>query len=176
MARRQREIYIIDGYNVINFWLELRALQKDISEARDRLTHIMAEYGEYEKLDVVIVFDALFTEDEEHIETVNKHLRVIYTGSGETADSRIERLSYDYVRDGREVHVVTSDGAEQSVVLGAGAYRIPSGEFERMVRRTKKRIKDEYLGKVTLPAVRNEVFAHLDSDTMEKLEALRRKR
>ncbi len=175
MARRKREIYIIDGYNVINFWSELRALQKDISEARDRLIHILAEYGEYEKLDVVIVYDALFTEDDEHIEVVNKHLKVIYTGSGETADSRIERLSYDYVRDGREVHVVTSDGAEQSVVLGAGAYRIPSGEFERRVHRTKKRIKDEYLGKVTLPAVRNEVFSHLDNETMKKLEALRRK-
>ena len=170
-----REQYFIDGYNIINSWPELSG-RKDLSEARDWLVHVLAEYGAYQKVDIVVVFDALFTADEEHWEKKNAHFSIVYTGEGETADSRIERLAYDAVRDGREVHVVTSDGAEQSVILGAGAYRIPSLEFRRDVRQVKKRIRDEYLGRIRLPYVRNEVTDHLDASTAAKLDALRKRR
>ncbi len=173
--RRQREHFIVDGYNVINAWPELIALQKDLSEARDRLIHALAEYGAYEKYDVTVVFDALFTADAEHYEKLSDHLDIIYTGEGETADSYIERLAYDSVRRGREVHVVTSDGAEQAVILGAGAYRISSLEFRKVVRKTKKKIREEYLGKVTLPLRRNEVGSRIDSETAAKLDELRKK-
>lgn len=174
MRKKPREHYIVDGYNVINLWPELVNLRNDLSEAMDRLVHILAEYGAYEKYDMTVVFDALFTADDERIEQVNKHLEVVYTGRGETADSYIERLAYDSVRMGREVHVVTSDGAEQSVILGAGAYRHPSGEFHRMVKRAKKEIKDKYLGKVVLPLSRNEIASRIDEETLAKLDALRK--
>lgn len=150
------------------------ALRNDLSEARDKLVHMLAEYGAYEKYDMTVVFDALFTADDERVEQVNKHLEVVYTGKGETADSYIERLAYDSVRMGREVHVVTSDGAEQAVILGAGAYRHPSGEFHRMVKRAKKEIKDKYLGKVVLPISRNEIGSRIDAETLAKLDALRK--
>lgn len=171
--KRQREHFIVDGYNVINVWPELVKLT-DLSEARDRLVHALAEYGAYEKYDVTVVFDALFTADEEHYEKVNAHLDVVYTGEGETADSYIERLAYDSVRRGREVHVVTSDGAEQSLILGAGAYRMPSREFHRIICRTKKKIREEYLSKVVLPLSRNEVASRIDSNTAAKLDAIRK--
>lgn len=174
MRKKPREHYIVDGYNVINLWPELVALRNDLSEARDRLVHMLAEYGAYEKFDMTVVFDALFTADDERIEVVNQHLEVVYTGKGETADSYIERLAYDSVRMGREVHVVTSDGAEQSVILGAGAYRHPSGEFYRMVKRAKKEIRDKYLGKVVLPVSRNEIASRIDAETLAKLDALRK--
>ena len=174
MKKKPREHYIVDGYNVINSWPELVALRGDLSEARDRLVHILAEYGAYEKYNMTVVFDALFTVDAEHVEKVNEHLEVVYTGKGETADSYIERLAYESVRRGREVHVVTSDGAEQSVILGAGAYRHPSKEFHRLVRKTKKEIRDKYLGKVVLPVSRNEIASRVDAATLAKLDALRK--
>ena len=172
--RRQREHFIIDGYNVINSWPELIKLQDDLSKARDELVHILTEYGAYENYDIVVVFDAMFTEDEEHHESINDHMQVIYTGAGETADSCIERLAYALVRQGREVHVVTSDGAEQSVILGAGAYRIPSLEFRKFVQRTRKMLQKEYLGPVTNPVIRLEVQDRLDADTVKKMDALRK--
>ena len=173
---KKREHYIVDGYNVIHAWPELKKLQTDLSEARDRLIHVLSEYGAYEKYDVTIVFDALFTEDEEHIEQMGKHLTVIYTGAGETADSCIERLAYESVRKGREVHVVSSDGTVESVILGVGAYRHPALEFHRSVRRVKQHLQEKYLGPVRLPLVRNEVGDRLDSDTAAKLDALRKQR
>ena len=174
MKKKPREYYIIDGYNVINSWPELARLSGNLSEARDQLIHMLVEYGAYEKYNMTVVFDALFTDDEEHAEKINPHFEVVYTGRGETADSYIERLAYDYVRQGNEVHVVTSDGAEQAVILGAGAYRHPSGEFYRTMKRAKKELRRSYLDKVKLPVSRNEIADNLDEVTLAKLDALRK--
>ena len=174
MKRQKREHFIIDGYNVINAWPELIALRSDLEHARDTLIHILAEYGAYENYDVTIVFDALFTADEEHCEKLNEHLDIVYTGEGETADSYIERLAYASVRLGREVHVVTSDGAEQSVILGAGAYRMPSGELHKTVQKVKKKIRDEYTGNKVLPINRSELGSRIDGEMAAKLDKIRK--
>jgi protein of hypothetical function DUF901 len=177
MARaRECEYYIVDGYNVINAWPELIRLRGNLDEARDVLVRILAEYGAFENYEMTIVFDALFTEAEERVIELGRHLRVIYTGAGETADSCIERIAYRAVREGREVHVVTSDSAEQSVILGAGAYRIPSPELRRSVKKAKKLMKAEYIMKHTQPAGRIEVHERLDPATVAQLEELRRKK
>ena len=110
---------------------------------------------------------------ETHREEVAGDFEVIYTGEGVTADSCIERLAYESVRTSREVHVVTSDGAEQSAILGAGAYRISSAELWRRVKKTKKKIADEYLGEVTLHLSHNEDGSRIDSRTAAKLDGLR---
>ncbi len=175
MARqRESAYYLVDGYNVINAWPELIRLRESLDEARDVLVRILAEYGAFENYEMTIVFDALFTEDEERVLALSDRLRVIYTGAGETADSCIERLAYRAVRDGREVHVVTSDRAEQSVILGAGAYRIPSPELRRAVKKAKKLMRAEYIAAHTQPIGRIEVHERLDRDTVARLEALRR--
>lgn len=177
MARaRECEYYIVDGYNVINAWPELIRLRGNLDEARDVLVRILAEYGAFENYEMTIVFDALFTEDEERVIELGRRLRVIYTGAGETADSCIERIAYRAVREGREVHVVTSDSAEQSVILGAGAYRIPSPELRRSVKKAKNLMKAEYIMKHTQPAGRIEVHERLDPATVAQLEELRRKK
>lgn len=174
MRRQKREHLIIDGYNVINAWPELIAMRDNLEYARDQLIHIMAEYGAYECYDVTIVFDALFTAQEQTCEKINEHLRIIYTAEGETADSYIERLAYDSVRAGREVYVVTSDGAEQSVILGAGAYRIPARELRSSIKKAKKKIQEEYTGKHVLPLNRRELGSRIDGETAAKLDEIRK--
>ena len=177
MARqRDSEYYLIDGYNVINAWPELIRLRGNLDEARDVLVHILTEYGAFENYEMTIVFDAFFTEDEEHELQITDRMKVIYTGAGETADSCIERLAYMAVRTGREVHVVTSDGAEQSVILGAGAYRITSPELRRSVKKAKKLMKTEYIRAHMQPLGRIEVHERLDRDTLARLEEMRRKK
>ncbi|QNH53623.1 NYN domain-containing protein [Selenomonas timonae] len=177
MARqRESEYYLIDGYNVINAWPELIRLRGNLDEARDVLVHILTEYGAFENYEMTVVFDAFFTEDDEHELQITDRMKVIYTGAGETADSCIERLAYTAVRAGREVHVVTSDGAEQSVILGAGAYRITSPELRRSVKKSKKQMKAEYIGAHTQSLGRIEVHERLDRDTLARLEEMRRKK
>lgn len=173
MRTGRKSHYLVDGYNVIHAWEELSSLLHDLAHARDRLIFLLSEYGAYEAADITIVFDAPHTEGEAKKELYGKHLTVIYTGVGETADTVIERIAYA-LSTTCEVYVVTSDGAEQSVVLGAGAYRIPSRELERRVKRVKAKLQRDYLGEVTLPLVRNEVGSRLDAETAKKLDALRK--
>ena len=174
--QKEPEYYLVDGYNVINAWPELIRLRGNLDEARDVLVHILTEYGAFENYEMTVVFDAFFTEDEEHALQITDRMKVIYTGAGETADSCIERLAYTAVRAGREVYVVTSDGAEQSVILGAGAYRITSPELRRSVKKAKKLMKTEYIGAHTQPLGRIEVHERLDRDTLARLEELRRRK
>ena len=171
---RPRPHYLVDGYNLIHAWEELRELELYI--ARDRLTHLLIEYGGYEQFNITLVFDAAFTEDDEKIEDYGEHFRVIYTASGESADKVIERLTYELIRRRKEVHVVSSDAVIETVILGAGAYRHPSREFCRAVKRAKQQLRKEYLGNVTLPVVRSEVGDRLDQNVFAKLDALRRRK
>ncbi len=169
-----REHYLVDGYNLIHAWEELRELELYI--ARDRLTHLLIEYGGYEQFNIILVFDAAFTEDDEKIEDYGEHFRVIYTAGGESADKVIERLTYELIHRRKEVHVVSSDAVIETVILGAGAYRHPSREFCRAVKRAKQQLRKEYLGNVTLPVVRSEVGDRLDQNVFAKLDALRRRK
>ena len=57
---------------------------------------------------------------------------VVYTKEAETADAYIEKTTYEIAREHR-VRVVTSDGAEQLIILGHGALRLPAVSFRREV-------------------------------------------
>jgi len=65
---------------------------------------------------------------------------VVYTKEAETADMYIERVTHKLCRDAR-VRVATSDGLEQIIILGNGAYRVSAEEFRREVADTEKEIR-----------------------------------
>ncbi len=174
MAEKEREYFIIDGYNLIYASKELSGMLADFAAARDRLVHIVSEYGAYEKIDVTIVFDAPNTAEEEQQQEIGEHCRVVYTKAEETADSYIERLAYELARKKKVVRVVSSDSAIESVILGAGGVRVPSREFMNAIRRAKKHLRREYLGNVTIPLARHDVSTRLDEETLSELNRLRR--
>ena len=169
---KKRPHYLVDGYNLIHVWQEINT--DDLETARNFLIRSLHEYGAYEKFEITLVFDAARSEDEERKEIYDDFFRVIYSGFNETADNVIERLSYEEVQKKREVHVVSSDATIETVILGAGAYRHPSREFYRAVKRAKQHLRKEYLGNVTLPVRRNEVGDRIGADVFAKLEELRR--
>ncbi|MBE8949924.1 MAG: NYN domain-containing protein [Quinella sp. 3Q1] len=169
---KKRPHYLVDGYNLIHVWQEINT--DDLATAREFLIRNLHEYGAYEKFEITLVFDAARNEDEERTEVFDNFFRVVYSGFNETADSVIERLSYEEVRKRREVHVVSSDATIETVILGAGAYRHPSAEFYRAIKRAKQHLRKEYLGNVTLPVQRNEVGDRIGADVFAKLEKLRR--
>lgn len=175
---RHEKYMIVDGYNVINAWDFLQKISnEDLEFARDKLIHLLVEFGQYEKYDMTIVFDAQYTNAEENVNEITPHCKVVYTKEKETADSYIERSAYEATRYyGKEVYVVTSDGAEQSLILGAGAYRITAKELLRSVKHSKKNIRDEYTGKHALPLKRRELGSRIDDDVIAKLEQLRKKK
>ena len=171
---KKRPHYIVDGYNLLHVWEEIDIT--DLATAREILIRKLIEYGGYENFEITVVFDAGKTEEEEREEVYSKIFRVIYSGFEETADSVIERLSYEEVKKRREVHVVSSDALIETVILGAGAYRHPSREFYRAIKRAKKHLRKEYLGNVTLPVQRNEVGDRINADVWAELEKMRRQK
>lgn len=173
---RHYKIMLVDGYNVINASLQLKQMaEQDLDQARQKLISPLMEYGKLEKYHIFLVFDAQFTEDKEITEVLQPYFTVVYTDKGETADTWIERMVYEWtVRDRKEVYVVTSDGAEQSMVLGSGGFRIPAPELLRNLKQMKKKIRQELAAPVQMTAKRAELASRIPEDIVAKLDSLRR--
>jgi predicted RNA-binding protein with PIN domain len=171
-----KSLLIVDGYNVIFAWKSLKTLANEsLSHARERLTDIIANYGKIKGFEVILVFDAMYTEETEKSQKIGNDCLVIYTDKDETADSRIEKLVYDHRHERRDIYVATSDWAEQNQILGTGAYRIPAKELEDAVAQAKKE-QFTYDHKNVLTGSRNEMGDHMQGDIKEKLEEMRRKK
>ncbi len=169
-----REWLIVDGYNVINNWSEFQKLRNEnLEHARDLLREKILEYVAFKGYSGLVVFDAQEVQgcaEEENYGSVT----VIYTDEGETADSWIERKTYELNRSGDKVFVVTSDYAEQMNILGSGAYRISAREFKEEYKRTKKQI-EEKVHKQSGGLGRNELGGRLHEHVLEHFEKLRRR-
>ena len=136
------EYLILDGYNVIFSWDELKsASEGDFSLARDMLTRIMCNHTAFRKCHALIVFDAYKRQGGEGSEEQCGNVKIVYTKERETADAYIEKISKELVKD-YTVRVVTSDLEEQNIVLGNGALRVSPREFKREIENTTGEIKE----------------------------------
>ena len=136
------EHVIIDGYNTIFAWEELkRASESDFALARDMLTRIMCDYTAFRRAHATIVFDAYKRRGGEGSEELCGNVKIVYTKESETADSYIEKLSKELVSD-YTVRVVTSDLEEQNVILGNGALRVSPREFRLEIENTTSEINE----------------------------------
>ena len=142
-AHKNLEEYVIlDGYNLIFAWDELKyAAESDFSLARDILVRIMCSYTAFRKCHASIVFDAYKRSGGEGSEEQCGNVKVIYTKEAQTADSYIEKLSKELV-ESYTVRVVTSDREEQNIILGHGALRVSPKEFYSEVENTTSEIND----------------------------------
>jgi uncharacterized protein len=134
-------ILLVDGYNIIGAWPELRDLKnKDLSAARDRLIEKMAEYQGYTGYRVIVVFDAYFVKRVEQ-KYRNYKVEVLYTRENETADERIEKLAIELNNIKTQIYVATSDYTEQWAIFGQGALRISARELFNEMNIIEKKIE-----------------------------------
>ena len=169
-----RTVLIVDGYNVINSWKEFSKLRKESYEhCRELLVAGIAEYAAFKGQRAIVVFDAMEVVGPAAVEQLHG-IEVVYSGEDETADSWIERKTYELCKQKEKVFVVTSDYAEQINVLGAGAYRISSREFHEEYMKAKKEIASRL--KIPNRALnRNELGGRVQGEVLAYLEQLRRK-
>ncbi|HZG73256.1 MAG TPA: NYN domain-containing protein [Chondromyces sp.] len=138
-------ILIVDGYNIIGAWPELRKLkQQDLAAARDCLIKQMAEYQGYSGFKVIIVFDAHFVKGTEK-KFKDAKVDVIFTRENESADERIEKMAIELNNLKSQIYVATSDYTEQWAVFGQGALRISAREllteYEEIGKKISLKIK-----------------------------------
>ena len=173
-AGPRRRILIVDGYNVINVRKPVRE-SRQLEDARRELTNRLHDYAGYSGQQIILVYDAWLSDRRQR--SVERHgsLEVVFTMKGETADCYIERLCDELAEDVSlrrvEVRVATSDGLEQTVVLGRGAVRVSSRELlleMDMAREARG-------GRVSSTGARRSTVAdRLPQDVLAKLERMRR--
>ncbi|WP_249662207.1 NYN domain-containing protein, partial [Lysinibacillus fusiformis] len=61
---------------------------------------------------------------------IENGVEVIYTRKNETADKRIEKMTRELKARNGQIHVATSDMAEQSVIFGNGVLRKSARELD----------------------------------------------
>ena len=155
------EYLLVDGYNIIFAWDELQRLAaQDIAAARGALIDILANYQGFRKCRVIVVFDAYKVKGNPgSVQTVHG-IKVVYTKEAETADTYIERATYELRRE-RRVRVATSDGPEQVIILGHGALRVSARAFRAEVEAAEGQISAVLQSLVNRPrserTVRNNV-------------------
>ena len=136
------EYVIVDGYNFIFANPELSSLaERDISAARDALVRLMCDYTAFTRCRAIVVYDAYKRRGGEGSTEEYGAVTVVYTKEAETADSFIEKSTYDMSSE-HTVRVVSADMQEQMVILGAGGLRVGAREFMRELSDTAFRIRE----------------------------------
>lgn len=138
------EYLIVDGYNVIFAWDELKELAKEnLGSARDKLIDILMSYKGYRGCHMILVFDAYKVPQNKGKSQMYHDMEIVYTKEGQTADAYIESITKQMAGQYRLV-VATSDNLEQKIVLGHGATRISSRELLQDVISRSKIQKQEF--------------------------------
>lgn len=168
---KQKEYLLVDGYNIIFAWEELRELAKvNIDGARGKLMDILSNYQGIRKCTVILVFDAYKVEG--FLGEVQKYhnIYVVYTKEAETADQYIEKTAHEI---GRKYHVTvaTSDGTEQVIIRGQGCSLLSAKELREEIEFANQELRREYLGKSGHD--KNYLFQWLDEETAQQMEAVR---
>ena len=129
-----KQYLLVDGYNVIFAWKELDELAKhNLDAARSKLMDILCNYQGYHKKEVILVFDAYKVKGNPGEVQEYHNIHVVYTKEAQTADSYIEKATHELAKK-HDVTVVTSDGLEQLIIMGQGARRVSSREFELQIK------------------------------------------
>ncbi len=168
------EYLLVDGYNIIFAWDELRRLaEESIDSARDRLINIMCNYQGVKKMELIIVFDAYKVAGGVGSVTKEGNIYVVYTKEAETADQYIEKTSRILSKN-YKVSVATSDGMEQVIILSQGSLRMSARDLYADVHAVTRDIRERIDG--YRPVKNNMLMDNLDKEAADFLEKLRRKK
>ncbi len=134
------EYLLVDGYNIIFAWEELKAVAREsLDAARAALCDLLCNYQGCRGCQVIAVFDAYKVRGGQGSVEKYHSIHVVYTKEAETADAYIERATYELGKRYR-VRVATSDGPEQLIILGHGALRVSASAFREEVEQVQGRI------------------------------------
>lgn len=138
---------LVDGYNIVFAWDELKALAADnLDAARFRLMDQLCNYQGQTGETVILVFDAYRVAGNLGDIAAYNNIYVVYTKEAETADQYIEKLVHA-IRPDYDVTVATSDVVEQIIILGKGASRLSADALKVEIETVERDYKKHYKGK-----------------------------
>ena len=165
------EYLLVDGYNILYAWEELRELMKvTLDGARHRLMDMLCNYQGYRKYNLIVVFDAYKVSGGVGSTEDYHNIHVVYTKEAETADQYIEKFAHQMGKKYR-VTVATSDGLEQVIIRSQGCLLMSASDLEEDMERVSRQIEEDR-GHLVKPGKRY-LFADVEKDLAEYLEQVR---
>ena len=144
------EYLLVDGYNIIFSWEELKELsERDIGAARGKLADILSNYQGFRKCTLILVYDAYKVEGNPGEVMKYHNIYIVYTKEAET----------------------TSDGLEQVIIMGQGAHRMSAPGLKEEVELALKELRGEHLGRQV--NLKNYLLDYLDEETAKQMEEIR---
>ena len=127
--RSQRNMVIIDGYNLIHADEHLKSTSLySLEKAREELMDMLSNYASYTKTELLLVFDAYLVKDSDGKEFTRDGYKVVFTQADQTADAYIEKAMYKLGPD-YSIRMVTDDRLLQFSAIHSGISRMTSREF-----------------------------------------------
>lgn len=143
-AGNKEKYLLVDGYNIIYAWSELKELiEENMDAAKMRLLDLLSNYQWIKRIKIIVVFDAYRVEGhrEEIIDYYNIHM--VYTREAQTADEYIEKFAHDNKKN-YDITVATSDGLQQMIVRGEGCALLSAKDLKTEIIEANKRLQEEY--------------------------------
>lgn len=127
MAKSRKKHLLIDGYNIIHAWPNLKKSLKDLGleATRSQLADIVRIIHDVENLRLTIVFDGKGNDIEIQRPTPEKTFSLLFSPSGITADTLIEQLANSHKKD-QEIIVATDDSMIRLSATSSGSTIISS--------------------------------------------------
>ena len=143
----QKDYLLVDGYNIIFAWDELKTLAKDnLDAARLKLMDMLCNYQGFTHCELICVFDAYKVKGGTGEVGMYHNIHVVYTKEAQTADAYIEKTSKELAKKHR-VRVATSDALEQVIVMGHGAVRVSARELYEELEQIAGQMQEYYRDK-----------------------------
>lgn len=169
--RRNKQLIIIDGYNILNAWEKYQKfLKMSLENARIELISDMAEFSKLEGEPLLLVFDAYKVNVIGSDEKI-KGIDVVYTHFDETADQYIEK-KLDVLGKKILVTVGTDDNLIQKLASQRGGIILTSEELLFRYENLKNKM-ERYEKK---NRIENKSYINsLDEKTLEKIDEIGKK-
>lgn len=168
-SKSSQVLLLVDGYNVIGTWSELKKTRDrhGLESARQELIEVLINYTAIKGYETQVVFDAHYQKTPSYSESHTPEVSVYYTAFAETADTYIEKFcatfnQKKYQHESTRLIVATSDRAQQLTVIGYGAEwrsaQMLAGEVDKIARKiqakrqTKKKPSGRFLFHTLDPA------------------------
>lgn len=111
---------LVDGYSLLHSWPELApGRPRHSAAAREELVHILTRYHDAIGTPISIFFDGGGAPAGKPKREGSRHVEVLFSRAGQTADEMIERAAHRFQPYG-EVLAVTDDNTERDIVIGLG--------------------------------------------------------
>ncbi len=165
---KKEEYLLVDGYNIIFAWPELKELaNENMDGARIKLLESLCNYQGIRKCQIIVVFDAYRVQGH-RVEMLEYHnIYMVYTKEAQTADHYIEKFVHDH-KTKYHVTVATSDGLEQIIIRGQGCALLSARELKEEIESANEKMMQAYKEKQVVE--RNYLVDALPPEIKQQIE------